>query len=225
MNILVLQGSPRPMTRSNTYSITEAFLKGLGEGHKIDVIDVLRRNVKPCLGCFGCWHKTPGHCIQHDDMDDILPLFIDADLVIWSLPLYYYGMPSHVKALMDRTLPLAKGDIIATENGRGAHPLRYALHFKTVLISTSGFPGANNNFEALQRQFEICYCGGFAGKIFVPEGELLKIKEAEPFTAPMYARAEAAGREFLANGCLSAETEQAFTQPMIPFEEYAKQGG
>lgn len=30
MNILVLNGSPRPLARSNTYAVTKAFLKGMG---------------------------------------------------------------------------------------------------------------------------------------------------------------------------------------------------
>ena len=221
MKILVLQGSPRPMARSNTYAVTQAFLRGMGQEHSVDVIDVNRQNIKHCLGCFGCWNNTPGKCVQRDDMDSVLPKYADADLVIWSLPLYYFGMPSQIKALMDRTLPLACGDIIATEDGRGTHPLRQPLHMKHLVISTCGFPGGQNNFDAMKLQFQIAFTGAMAGYIFVPEGEILLLKELSEYTNPLYARAQAAGEEYAKTGALSQPTQDAFLAPMIPFEMYA----
>ena len=69
MKILVINGSPRG-EKSVTLKITRAFLEGMGES--AEIIDTMRVNVKPCLGCFSCWWKTPGKCAQQDDMADIL---------------------------------------------------------------------------------------------------------------------------------------------------------
>ena len=43
-----------------------------------------------------------------DDQNAILDLYRSADVIIWSFPLYCYGMPSPLKALLDRTIPLVR---------------------------------------------------------------------------------------------------------------------
>ena len=108
MKILVLNGSPK--AKSDTFRLTESFLKGLNKdgGHEVNVVDVINRKIAPCRGCFGCWAQMEGHCVMDDDQNAILDLYRSADLVIWSFPLYCYGMPSHLKAVLDRTIPLIK---------------------------------------------------------------------------------------------------------------------
>ena len=27
--------------------------------------------IHPCIGCFGCWVKTPGKCVIHDGYKDV----------------------------------------------------------------------------------------------------------------------------------------------------------
>ena len=54
MKVLVLNGSPKK--KSDTFRLTEAFLKGLNrrEQHEVHVINVIEKNIAPCRGCFGC---------------------------------------------------------------------------------------------------------------------------------------------------------------------------
>ncbi len=68
MKILVINGSPKG-SASNTYKLTRAFLEGMELGAQekdlngqvqVEEIWVNRMNIKPCLGCFSCWNKTPG---------------------------------------------------------------------------------------------------------------------------------------------------------------------
>lgn len=103
MNVLVLNGSPKE--KSDTMILTRAFLKGLEKtgNHNIKIIDVIKKNIAPCRGCFGCWQIQNGQCVIKDDQNEILQLYPKADLIIWSFPLYCYGMPSHLKAVLDRT--------------------------------------------------------------------------------------------------------------------------
>ena len=63
MKILVLNGSPK--RESDTFRLTDAFLKGLNnnKNHDIKVINVIEKNIAPCRGCFGCWHAMDGHCV------------------------------------------------------------------------------------------------------------------------------------------------------------------
>ena len=95
MRVLVLNGSPKK--KSDTYRLTDAFLKGLNkeQNHEVEVINVIEKNIAPCQGCFGCWQKQDGHCVIPDDQNAILDLYVKADVIIWSFPLYCYAMPSH----------------------------------------------------------------------------------------------------------------------------------
>ena len=55
MRILVLNGSPKK--KSDTFRLTDAFLKGLnrvGE-HEVYIVNVIDKKIAPCHGCFSCW--------------------------------------------------------------------------------------------------------------------------------------------------------------------------
>ena len=79
MNILAINGSPKGK-RSNTWRLTSAFLDGIiawaENGRKqapaIETLSVSTLDIKPCLGCFSCWRKTPGKCWIHDDMRAVI---------------------------------------------------------------------------------------------------------------------------------------------------------
>ena len=69
MHVLALNGSPNS-ERGATYGVLSLFIKGMEHaGAKVDLVHVNKLNVNPYRGCFNCWTKTPGECIQHDDMD------------------------------------------------------------------------------------------------------------------------------------------------------------
>ena len=53
-----------------------------------------------CVECGGC-EKT-GKCVLQDDMQDVYPLLDDADIIILSSPIFFYGLSSQLKALVDR---------------------------------------------------------------------------------------------------------------------------
>ena len=57
MKVLVFNGSPK--AKSDTMRLTSSFLKGLNENnyHDVEIIDVIKRQINPCLGCFACWTK------------------------------------------------------------------------------------------------------------------------------------------------------------------------
>ncbi len=61
--------------------------------------------IKPCIGCFGCWIKTPGECVLKDSGRDILKDFIQTDLtiIICSMVFGNYSFP--IKTAIDRFIP------------------------------------------------------------------------------------------------------------------------
>ena len=220
MKILVLNGSPKK--KSDTMVLTNAFLSGIEKNgsHEIFVMNISEMKISSCRGCFGCWQVKNKHCVIDDDQNQILDLYPEMDLIIWSFPLYCYGMPSHIKAVLDRTIPLnqMKMEIV---DGRTRHlPMVDFSKIHTVVISGCGFPNYEHNFEGLSRQCDLCF--GNLTKIFVPETPLLNIPEAKPVTEPKVLAFENAGEEYAKNFSLSPETIENLQSLMISKEDYIR---
>lgn len=218
MKILVLNGSPKG-ERSDTLRLTKAFLDGMGE--TAETVEVAKLGIKPCLGCYGCWWGTPGSCVQKDDMADLLCKITAADLVIWSFPLYCYGFPSGIKAVVDRMLPLSCPNQNVDENGETHHPTRENHAVKMMLISGCGFANREGNFDALIFQFDHCFRNSCA-KILCVEAPLLNIPAAAPAAEPYLAAVRRAGAEFAENGLISGQTQAILDAPMLDPEEYRR---
>ena len=137
MRILVLNGSPKK--KSDTFRLTDAFLKGMNKKKEntVDVINVIEKDIAPCRGCA----KMDGHCIIQDDQNEILDLYTKADVIIWSFPLYCYSMPSHLKAVLDRTIPLVKMRMVEESDGTVHHEALVDFsRIHTLVICGCGFP-------------------------------------------------------------------------------------
>ena len=222
MKILVLNGSPKK--RSDTFRLTEAFLKGLNrkEEHEVHVVNLIDKKIAPCRGCFGCWQRGDGHCVIRDDQNEILDLYRGADVIIWSFPLYCYAMPSHMKAFLDRTIPLVKMAMGQQENGTVRHEaLADFSRIHTLVICGCGFPNWDGNFDGLRMMCKVCF--GDPDMVCVPETPLLNVPAAAPVADPLLRRFEEAGAEYAETLTLSGETVQALETPMIPKEEYIRQ--
>ena len=221
MKVLVLNGSPKK--KSDTFRMTEAFLKGFNEDgvHEVRVIDVIDKNIAPCRGCFGCWARGDGHCVIDDDQNEILDLNRAADVIVWSFPLYCYAMPSHLKAVLDRTIPLIRMKMVRAPDGSVRHePLVDFSKIHTLIICGAGFPDWDGNFEGLRKMCGICFAG--PDMIFVPEAPLMNVPEAAAVAEPLLARFKKAGEEYAADLTLSPETVKELEKPMIPQDEYLR---
>ena len=182
MNILVINGSPKGAD-SNTCRLTYAFLNGMKQGIQ-DIqtkeLSISRMNIKPCLGCFSCWKRTPGQCCIQDDMQQVIQDLLWADITIWSFPLYYFTVPGSLKNLIDRQLPMLLPFMEEKEGqvGNGNHPSRYDMSGKrTVVISTCGFYTAKGNYDGVYSLFDhLCGRGNYT-TVFCGQGELFRVPE------------------------------------------------
>ena len=221
MRVLVLNGSPKK--QSDTFRMTERFLQGLNPAgeHAITVVNVIEKQIAPCRGCFGCWQQMEGHCLIDDDQNGILDLYRTSDLVIWSFPLYCSGMPSHLKAVLDRTIPLVKMKMVQQDDGRVQHEaLADFSKIHTLVISGCGFPDWEGNFDALRMQCKQCF--GNLTMVCVPETPMLNVPQAAVVADPLLSRFEQAGAEYAQNLSLSPETIAGLETPMIPKEMYIR---
>ncbi|MBO1678203.1 flavodoxin family protein [Bittarella massiliensis (ex Durand et al. 2017)] len=100
MKILLLTGSPHK--KGTTAALASAFDRGAAEaGHQLTRFDTAFMKIAPCLGCDHC-RKNGGRCVHGDGMEEILPVLLEADLVVLVTPLYYFGMSAQLKAVIDR---------------------------------------------------------------------------------------------------------------------------
>ena len=99
MKIVVLESSPNKNGSSNM--LADSFIRGAKEaGHSVQVIDAAHADIHPCIGCIRCGYEGP--CVQKDDMETIRRTILDADMMVFVTPLYYYGMSAQLKTLIDR---------------------------------------------------------------------------------------------------------------------------
>lgn len=220
MHILVINGSPKG-ARSNTYRLTTAFLSGMQSAGPADIREhtVSRMDIKPCLGCFACWNKTPGKCCISDDMSTVLQDMLWADVIIWSFPLYYFGIPGPLKNLMDRQLPMAM-PFMTKDSETGGHPSRYDMSGKRhVVISTCGFFTAEGNYDGVNAMFDhLCGKGKYT-TLYCGQGELFRVKELSKRTDEYLAYVSEAGTDF-AGGDISRETREKLSQLLYPREVF-----
>lgn len=99
MKILVLEGSPNK--KGSTHLLADCFRQGAQEaGHTVQMLDIAHADIHPCTGCVHCGYQGP--CVQKDDMETIRAAILDADMLVFATPLYYYGMSAQLKTLVDR---------------------------------------------------------------------------------------------------------------------------
>jgi hypothetical protein len=67
MKILAINSSPRSSGRSKTELMLNHLVEGMqNAGADVEVVNLREKNIKNCIGCFTCWTKTPGKCLQKD---------------------------------------------------------------------------------------------------------------------------------------------------------------
>ena len=97
--VVVISTSLRPGSNSNR--LAEQFAEGAkAAGNEVEFISLRGKEIKFCIGCLSC-QKT-GVCIIKDDVPAIMESVLNADVVCWATPIYYYEISGHMKTLIDR---------------------------------------------------------------------------------------------------------------------------
>ena len=103
VKVLGIFGSPR--RGGNTEILLEEALKGAEKGGaSIERLYLSDFTITPCKECHGC--DDTGKCILLDDMENIYPKLLEADVVILASPIFFYGVTAWTKAMIDRSQAL-----------------------------------------------------------------------------------------------------------------------
>lgn len=222
MNILVVNGSPRGVS-SNTKKLTDIFLGGMKRGKKnlkVDELNLSKLDIKSCTGCFACWNNEDRTCVLKDQMEDSLKLYCNADLIIWSTPVYHHTFTSLMKKFIERTLPTSS-PLILHDGDKYTHPVvvdKLELQ-KHILISTCGFP-EYHNFDMIKRDFKRILEKDMNFALCTVMGELLKEKSLEESIKWYYKGVEEAGFEYAREGRVSKEVDEILKKPIMDIETF-----
>ena len=86
---------------SNSQFLAEKFAEGAkNEGNEVEFISLRGKEIKFCVGCLAC--QKLGACVIKDDVPAIMESVLNADVVCWATPIYYYEMSGQMKTLIDR---------------------------------------------------------------------------------------------------------------------------
>lgn len=184
MRILVVRSNPRK--RGRTQHFTNLFVQGAqAAGAEVRDIDLMEKTIAPCLGCYHCWVVTPGQCVHHDDMQELLREFVAADVIVCATPLYYYSLSSRMQMFLERTLPLTAAGLDTTAGGLSRNKTRYPEHWqgkKLIFLAVGAFREVEN-FKPFQDTCRLIAEGlamELGGVLIRPEAHLTGFSRAKP---------------------------------------------
>ncbi len=134
--VVVLVGSMRK--GGNTEILAESFAEGARIHNEVVVISVADHMVNPCNGCNACFTTEGNACVQNDDMQRIYAELKDADVLVLASPVYFYGLSSRLKAMIDRLHT----------------PMRNSFRIRSLALLLVGATDVPNLFDSIEAQYE-----------------------------------------------------------------------
>lgn len=152
MRVLLLNGS-RAVQHDPTAELVSRICrqKLVRSHHTIEEIKLCEEKIASCIGCFGCWVKTPGVCVIPDEGREIAKSAIRSDLIINLSPITFGGYSSELKKALDRLIPLISPFFMKIK-GEIHHQTRYRTYPK--LLSIGILPEANAEMAEIFRKLE-----------------------------------------------------------------------
>ncbi|BEQ16908.1 flavodoxin family protein [Desulfoferula mesophila] len=104
LRVLGISGSPR--NGNSKYLLSMALEAAKEVNDKLVVTELFSfkgKKFEPCNSCFSCAkEKNYGECIIKDDFQELREKWMQADAVIYSVPVYHVSIPGQLKCFIDR---------------------------------------------------------------------------------------------------------------------------
>jgi len=181
--LLGIYGSPRK--GGNSDILLDTAISGAKKtGAEVKSIYVRDLKIGGCLECGGC-NKT-GKCIIDDEMQDVYPLLQDADVILITSPVFFYGIPAQAKALVDRTQAMWSKRMLE-KSGSALKTYDNGTGYMISVGATKGqnlFEGVELTAKYFYDALDMEYKGGLFFKRIEGKKDILKNEDAikEAFT-------------------------------------------
>jgi len=175
VKVIGIYGSPRK--GGNSDLLLDSALRGAHEkGIEVERIYVRDLDISGCIECGAC-EKT-GACAIDDDMQDVYRLLDSADVIILCSPIFFYGLTSQVKALIDRGQAMWSRKKL--DNGKSGE--KNASRGRGYLIAVGATSGGNlfKGAQMIARYFFDTLNIEYSGGLFFPGIESKRAVEEHP---------------------------------------------
>lgn len=99
----------------------------------IKFVDLSEQKIHNCVGCFGCWTKTPGKCVIRDDAVKIYPLIAESEKVLYISKIKYGSYDTPMKTMLERAIPIQQA-FIRLWHGETHHVQRRVVPKQAVIV-------------------------------------------------------------------------------------------
>ncbi len=106
------------------HDLKEDALLQLLDEHEDAIILSENAPIQHCIGCFGCWVKTPAYCVIRDHYEDMGPRIASCNEIILISACTYGGYSPFVKNVLDRSIGYIHPDF-TIRKGEMHHKSRY----------------------------------------------------------------------------------------------------
>ena len=225
MKIIAINSSPVG-NKGHTAMILTPFLKGMEDaGAEVNLYLTKDLKINPCCGQFTCSIKNID-CFQKDDMVEIHPQLLEADIWVFATPLYISGMNGPMKTFMDRMLIPWGETYVILEDGRSHHPMKKKnKEGKVFLVSSCAYWEIDNFNLLLDHMKEFCFHAEreFVGALLRPHSPMMKfLQGAEEKLEEITTAAYNAGIQLIRENKIQQKILDTVSQPLVPMENYVR---
>lgn len=145
-----------PVNNGVTDTLGHAFAKGMADyGQQVNIIALRDYKIMPCTGCGFC-ARPPNDCLlaHDDDVENLFAIMLASKLAVFVAPVYFYGLPAHFKAFVDRGQRFWHKSLPVTANSPLSSGIFAAARKKGKLL----FSGSNRTLSL--------FCGVMGFKYF-----------------------------------------------------------
>ena len=103
------------------------------DNHSTEFIDLSGLKISNCIGCYGCWTKTPGKCVIRDDAVKVYPKIAASDRVLYISKVKYGSYDTVMKTMLERAIPVQQA-FIRLLNGETHHVQRAVVPKQATII-------------------------------------------------------------------------------------------
>jgi multimeric flavodoxin WrbA len=103
------------------------------DGARVETFALCEMKLAHCLGCFGCWVKTPGVCVEADAGRQIAKAVIQSGVAVFFTPVTFGGYSPELKKMVDRLVQIAS-PYFQMDHGEVHHPPRYAHRPRLIMV-------------------------------------------------------------------------------------------
>lgn len=161
---LILSDRPFDLSLDNSYT---------------EFIDLSALKISNCIGCFGCWTKTPGKCVIRDDAVNVYPKIAASSRVLYISKIKYGSYDTVMKTMLERSIPVQQA-FIRLIQGETHHVQRSVVPKQATIIGYGNISDEEKEiFTQLIQRNARNMCFEDFRVIFTQENELEKFVRNE----------------------------------------------